>query len=56
VYAGKVGTGFDEETLRHLSRQLVQLETKTSPFVAGDPPSRGVHWVKPKLVGQIGFT
>ena len=56
VYAGKVGTGFDEETLRHLGRQLVQLETKTSPFVAGDPPGRGVHWVKPKLVGQIGFT
>jgi DNA ligase D-like protein (predicted ligase) len=56
VYAGKVGTGFDEETLRHLGRELVQLETKTSPFVAGDPPGRGVHWVKPKLVGQIGFT
>jgi len=56
VYAGKVGTGFDQETLRRLGRQLAQLETKTSPFVMGDPPSRGAHWVKPKLVAQIGFT
>jgi DNA ligase D-like protein (predicted ligase) len=56
VYAGKVGTGFDEEILRRLGKQLAQLETKTNPFAAGDPPSRGVHWVKPKLVAQIGFT
>ena len=56
VYAGKVGTGFDEETLRRLGRQLADLKTKTSPFVAGDPPRRGIHWVKPKLVAQIGFT
>jgi DNA ligase D-like protein (predicted ligase) len=56
VYAGKVGTGFDEETLRRLGRQLAQLQTKTSPFAASDPPSRGAHWVKPKLVGQIAFT
>jgi len=56
VYAGKVGTGFDEETLRRLGRQLAQLQTKPSPFAAGDPPSRGAHWVKPKLVGQIAFT
>jgi DNA ligase D-like protein (predicted ligase) len=56
VYGGKVGTGFDEETLRHLSRQLARLKIQTSPFVAGDPPGRGAHWVKPRLVAQIGFT
>ena len=56
VYAGKVGTGFDEETLRRMSKQLAQLETGTSPFATGDPPRHGVHWVRPKLVAQIGFT
>lgn len=56
AYAGKVGTGFDEETLRRMHKQLAQLETRTSPFAAGDPPRRGVHWVRPKLVAQIGFT
>jgi len=56
AYAGKVGTGFDEETLRRLGRQLAQLETRTSPFAAGPSPPRAAHWVKPKLVAQIGFT
>ena len=55
AYAGKVGTGFDEETLRRLGRQLAQLETRTSPFAAGASLPRGAHWVKPKLVAQIGF-
>jgi bifunctional non-homologous end joining protein LigD len=53
VYAGKVGTGFE---LQHLSRRLAQLETSTSPFGGNGVPLRGVHWVKPKLVAQIGFT
>jgi bifunctional non-homologous end joining protein LigD len=55
VYAGKVGTGFDEETLQRMGRQLAALEIKENPFASGDPPGRGVHWVKPKLVAQIGF-
>jgi bifunctional non-homologous end joining protein LigD len=56
MYAGKVGTGFEDATLRRLSKQLAKLETKTSRFAYGDPPGRGVHWVRPKLVAQIGFT
>ncbi len=56
VYAGKVGTGFDDETLQRLGNQLARLETRTSPFAVGDPPHRSAHWVKPKLVAQIGFT
>ena len=35
MYAGKVGTGFDTDTLQCLGRKLAQLETATSPF-AGD--------------------
>jgi bifunctional non-homologous end joining protein LigD len=56
IYAGKVGTGFNEELLRHLSKELSRLEVRGSPFRAGTPPARGVHWVSPKLVAQIGFT
>jgi DNA ligase D-like protein (predicted ligase) len=56
VYAGKVGTGFDDATLQRLGKQLAQLETTTSPFVGDGLPRRGVHWVKPRLVAQIGFT
>jgi DNA ligase D-like protein (predicted ligase) len=56
MYAGKVGTGFDEATLLRLSRHLAQLGTATCPFAADGLPPRGVHWVKPKLIAQIRFT
>lgn len=54
-YAGKVGTGFNERTLRELLAEMEPLEQDESPF-AGKPPLRkGVHWLKPKLVAQVGF-
>ena len=56
VYAGKVGTGYDRATLLRLSKQLQALETNVSSFMGNGLPRRGVHWVKPKLVAEIGFT
>ena len=56
-YAGKVGTGFDDETLRDLARRLSSIERKTSPFADPDGiPGKGVHWASPKLVAEVGFT
>ena len=55
-YAGKVGTGFDHETLRDLGNRLRDLERSDSPFVDIRPIPRGTHWVEPELVGQIAFT
>lgn len=56
MYAGKVGTGYDHASLQRLGRQLARLETATFPFAGDGLPRCGVHWVKPKLVAQIGFT
>lgn len=53
-YAGKVGTGFNTKLLADLRAQLERLEVEPSPF-ADAPRFKGVHWVKPKLVAQIGF-
>jgi bifunctional non-homologous end joining protein LigD len=54
-YAGKVGTGFDEDTLRSLGKQLRALVVSESPFA--DPVrEREVTWVRPKLVAQLGFS
>jgi DNA ligase D-like protein (predicted ligase) len=56
-YAGKIGTGYDDETLNSLSGRLESMERKTPPFEADtDLPSKGVHWVSPKLVCEAGFT
>jgi len=55
-YAGKVGTGYDEEMLRRLHQRLAPLERETSPFADKDVPQRKVHWVTPELVVEVGFT
>jgi DNA ligase D-like protein (predicted ligase) len=54
-YAGKVGTGFDRPLLRSLGERMRALEQDASPF-ADDVRERGVTWVKPELVAQIGFS
>jgi bifunctional non-homologous end joining protein LigD len=57
VYAGKVGTGFSDTSLRELHAKLAALEQKRPPFI--NPPTgydaRGAHWVKPVLVGEVRF-
>lgn len=57
-YAGRVGTGFSNDTLRQLHGELKGLERKTPPVE--NPPTgaeaRGVTWVTPQLVGEVEFT
>jgi bifunctional non-homologous end joining protein LigD len=56
-YAGKVGTGFTAASLRDLYRRLRPLERETSPFADRIPRMRTrVHWVEPRLVGEVDFT
>lgn len=54
VYVGRVGTGFDEQTLQELGDELERRERPDSPFE--DAPDDDVHWVRPDLVCEIGFT
>jgi bifunctional non-homologous end joining protein LigD len=55
-YAGKVGAGFDDETLRDLAHRLASLERKTSPFADDDAGGADVHFATPKLVVEVAFT
>ena len=54
VYAGKVGTGFTEQTLALLKRELEPLARDTSPF-AGRQPPKGTRFVEPRLVAHVEF-
>ena len=56
VYAGKVGTGFSERTLDRLHAALAGLEQDHPAFDRGQLPRSGVHWVEPRLVGQVAFS
>jgi bifunctional non-homologous end joining protein LigD len=57
VYAGRVGTGFNERSLADLQTRLAAIERSDSPFEGELPPEdrRGVHWVEPQLVGEARF-
>ncbi len=56
-YAGKVGTGFDTDTLHELGAQLRAIRRKTSPFAKPEEiRERAVTWVRPELVAEVGFT
>jgi len=53
-YAGKVGTGFDRETLKDLGARMRELTRDTTPFT-DSPNYRDATWIEPELVGQFGF-
>ena len=56
-YAGKVGTGFDTDTLHDLGARLRDRTRTDPPFAAPQSiKERHVTWVEPELVAQIGFT
>ena len=58
VYAGRVGTGFDEKMLGSLHERLQKLSQR-DPSTDVLPPARerrGAHWVKPVLVCEVRFS
>ncbi|PTY06676.1 ATP-dependent DNA ligase [Opitutaceae bacterium EW11] len=55
-YAGKVGAGFDADSLASLHERFRRLESTDSPFSERVPESRGVTWLKPKLIAQVKYS
>lgn len=56
VYAGHVGTGFNERELARLMALLKPLETRGCPFTEKPPSNQPAHWVEPRLVVEVRFT
>ena len=54
-YVGKVGTGFDEETLRSLHKKFGPLKRAGSSFDSA-VKEKEATFIAPKLVAQIGYT
>jgi bifunctional non-homologous end joining protein LigD len=55
-YAGKVGTGFDQATLKELGGRMRELERDESPFEPFKPIPPSTRWVRPELVAQVAFS
>ncbi len=55
IYAGHVGTGFDDRELARVMARLRPLEIATCPFAGVPPANERAHWVQPTLVAQVRF-
>jgi bifunctional non-homologous end joining protein LigD len=55
VFAGRVGTGFDNKTRTSLAKQLASSTRDTAPAERA-PRIKDAHWVEPSLVCEVAFT
>ncbi|WP_029937032.1 DNA ligase D [Sphingomonas sp. UNC305MFCol5.2] len=56
VYAGKVGTGFNQTTLHDLRERFDKIAAKEAPVKVPRAEARGAQWLRPKLVAEVAFT
>ncbi len=58
IYVGKVGTGFDVETLKDLKNQFLHITQNKCPFSNIEDIAhnkKDINWLKPKMVAEIKF-
>jgi bifunctional non-homologous end joining protein LigD len=55
-YAGRVGTGFDQDELQFLAGLLGPLARERTPFSGAAQPPKGSHFVDPQLVCEVEFS
>ena len=56
VYAGKVGTGFNQTTLHDLRERFDKIAAKEARVKVPRAEARGAQWLHPKLVAEVAFT
>lgn len=55
AYVSKVGTGFDDKSLKQIWEKLQPIVRESTPFDVRAPAGRGHTWVEPKLVCEVRF-
>lgn len=56
VYAGHVGSGFNEDMLKDLYGRMKQLKRPEPPFDKEPKTNEPAQWIEPELVAEIKFT
>jgi bifunctional non-homologous end joining protein LigD len=58
VFAGGVGTGFNQKLLTSLTKRLRSMATRECPFDPPPPPAyrKGATWVRPELAAEVEMT
>lgn len=55
IYAGSVGSGFDERLLADLMRRMNPLKATTCPFLQKPEDKKDAIWLRPEMVAEIKF-
>ena len=55
-YAGNVGTGFTQASLKEIYQRLEEHKSTINPFTTKPPGFTKAHWLKPQLIGEVAFT
>lgn len=56
LYAGKVGSGFDDRALADIHKRLQKIAIDQRPFKNKTEDERNAHWVKPTLVAEVSYS
>ena len=56
VYAGHVGTGFNQAALKSIYEKMQPLRTDKKSFDQKVNDEKATTWLIPKLVGEVKFT
>lgn len=56
-YRGKVGTGFDDQTMKQVMAELKKLKKASAPEMEGGKivDEKTTHWVETKIVAEISY-
>lgn len=55
LYAGNVGTGFNDKILAEVRAKLDALKSDKNPFSSETDINKKAHWVKPTLLAEVSF-
>jgi len=56
TYVGKVGTGFNAQTIEDLMERMAPLAIDNASVEVPRADRKGAHWIEPKLVAEVAFS
>ncbi|MEX0648514.1 MAG: non-homologous end-joining DNA ligase [Balneolaceae bacterium] len=55
IYRGKMGTGFNEQSMKKIYNELQELETTKKPSLKNIPDDKNTTWVEPELHVEVSY-
>lgn len=56
LYRGKVGTGFDDDAIREIKKQLKKLSETRKPITKKLTDDKVTTWIEPKMYAEVSYT